>query len=154
MVCKMRCPYCSSEDLKVIDKRASDEKAIRRRRECLKCGKRFTTYERIESVELIVVKKGGQRERFDRDKLKRGILRSCEKRPITNEMIDSMLDEIETELRGGDDIEIPSKRIGELVMRKLKRMDKVAYIRFASVYREFEDIESFQEELKKLSGKK
>jgi transcriptional repressor NrdR len=150
----MRCPYCSSEDLKVIDKRTSDEKAIRRRRECLKCGKRFTTYERIESVELIVVKKDGQRERFDRDKLKRGIIRSCEKRPITNETIDRMMDEIEAELRGGDDVEIPSKKIGELVMRKLKRIDKVAYIRFASVYREFEDIESFQEELKKLSGKR
>jgi len=151
----MRCPYCTSEELKVLDKRSSDEKSIRRRRECLKCEKRFTTYERIESVDLIVVKKDGRRERFDRDKVRKGIVRSFEKRPVTNEDIDRMVDEIEAELRGGEDVEIPSKRIGELVMKKLKRMDKVAYIRFASVYREFEDIESFQEELKKLSsGKK
>lgn len=140
--------------MKVVDKRASDEKAIRRRRECLKCAKRFTTYERIESADLIVMKKDGRRERFDRDKVRKGIVRSFEKRPITNEQIDKMVEEIETELRAGEEIEIPSKKIGELVMRKLKKVDKVAYIRFASVYREFEDIESFQEELKKLSGKK
>jgi transcriptional repressor NrdR len=149
----MRCPYCSSEEMKVIDKRSSDEKSVWRRRECLKCGKRFTTYERVESAELIVVKKDGRRERFDRDKVKKGIIRSCEKRPITNEAIEKMVEEIEAELRGEDSIEIPSKRIGELVMKKLKKADKVAYIRFASVYREFEDIESFQEELRKLSGK-
>ena len=140
--------------MKVVDKRESDEKAIRRRRECLKCEKRFTTYERIESVDLIVVKKDGKRERFDRDKVRKGIVRSFEKRPMTSEQIDKMVEEIETELRTGDEIEIPSKKIGELVMRKLKKVDKVAYIRFASVYREFEDIESFREELKKLSGKK
>jgi len=150
----MRCPYCSSVDLKVVDKRDSEEKSIWRRRECLKCGKRFTTYERVESVELIVIKKDGQRTRFDRNKLKTGILKACEKRPVTNEAIEKMVDEIEAELRGEEGIEIPSKKIGELVMRKLKKIDKVAYIRFASVYREFEDIESFQEELKKLSGKK
>ncbi|MCX6817451.1 MAG: transcriptional regulator NrdR [Candidatus Aenigmarchaeota archaeon] len=150
----MKCPYCASEEMKVVDKRASDEKAIRRRRECLKCAKRFTTYERIESADLIVMKKDGRRERFDRDKVRKGIVRSFEKRPITNEQIDKMVEEIETELRAGEEIEIPSKKIGELVMRKLKKVDKVAYIRFASVYREFEDIESFQEELKKLSGKK
>jgi transcriptional repressor NrdR len=151
----MRCPYCSSEELKVVDKRNSEEKSIWRRRECLKCGKRFTTYERIESVELIVIKKDGKgRERFDRSKLKNGILKACEKRPVTNESIEKMVDEIESELRSSDGIEIPSKRIGELVMRKLKKVDKVAYIRFASVYREFEDLDSFQEELKKLSGKK
>ncbi len=150
----MKCPYCSSEELKVVDKRDSEEKSVWRRRECLKCGKRFTTYERIESVELVVIKKDGQRTRFDRSKVKNGILKACEKRPVTNEMIEKMVDEIEAELRGEDGIEIPSKKIGELVMRKLKRTDKVAYIRFASVYREFEDIESFQEELKKLSGKK
>lgn len=121
----------------------------------MKCGKRFTTYERIESVELIVIKKDGKgRERFDRSKLKNGILKACEKRPVTNESIEKMVDEIESELRSSDGIEIPSKRIGELVMRKLKKVDKVAYIRFASVYREFEDLDSFQEELKKLSGKK
>jgi transcriptional repressor NrdR len=150
----MRCPYCSSDELKVLDKRTSDEKSIWRRRECLKCGKRFTTYERVESVDLIVVKKDGRRERFDRNKLKSGILKSCEKRPITNEMIEKTVDEIEGELRGEDSIEIPSRRIGELVMKKLKKLDKVAYIRFASVYREFEDIESFQNELKKLTGGK
>ncbi len=150
----MHCPYCSSDELKVLDKRSSDEKSIWRRRECLKCGKRFTTYERVESVDLIVVKKDGRRERFDRNKLKSGILKSCEKRPITNEMIEKTVDEIEGELRGEDSIEIPSRRIGELVMKKLKKLDKVAYIRFASVYREFEDIESFQNELKKLTGGK
>ncbi len=150
----MQCPYCGHHELKVIDKRESDEKSIRRRRECLKCGKRFTTYERIESADLIVVKKDGRRERFDRNKLKSGILKACEKRPITNETIEKMVDEIETELRNEDTIEIPSKRIGELVMRKLRRIDKVAYIRFASVYREFADLESFENELKKLTGRK
>ncbi len=150
----MICPYCSSNELKVVDKRDSEEKSVWRRRECLKCGKRFTTYERIESVELIVIKKDGQRTRFDRNNVKNGILKACEKRPVTNEMIEKMVDEIEAELRGEDGIEIPSKKIGELVMKKLKRVDKVAYIRFASVYREFEDIESFQEELKKLRGGK
>lgn len=151
----MRCPYCGSEDLKVLDKRTSDEKSIWRRRECLKCGKRFTTYERVGSVDLIVIKKDGKRrERFDRSKLKSGILKACEKRPVTNEAIEKIVDEIEAELRGEDSIEIPSRKIGELVMKKLKKLDKVAYIRFASVYREFEDIESFQNELKKLGGGK
>ena len=151
----MKCPYCGSDELKVLDKRNSDEKAIWRRRECLKCGKRFTTYERVEAADIIVIKKDGmRRERFDRAKLKSGILRACEKRPITNEMIEKMVDEIEAELRGGESVEVPSKKIGELAMKKLKKIDKVAYIRFASVYREFEDIESFREELKKLEGKK
>jgi transcriptional repressor NrdR len=142
-----------NEELKVLDKRESDEKSIRRRRECLKCKKRFTTYERIESADLIVVKKDGGRERFDRNKLKSGILKACEKRPITNDMIEKVVDEIESELRNDEGVEIPSKKIGHLVMKKLKRIDKVAYIRFASVYREFADLESFQNELKKLGGK-
>lgn len=150
----MKCPYCSSEELKVIDKRNHEDKSIKRRRECIKCAKRFTTHERIESVDLIVMKKDGRRERFDRDKMRKGIVRSFEKRPITNEQMDRMVDEIEAELRSGEDVEISSRKIGELVMRKLKKIDKVAYIRFASVYREFEDIESFHEELKKLSGRK
>ena len=151
----MKCPYCGSEELKVLDKRTSDEKSIWRRRECLKCEKRFTTYERVESADLIVIKKDGtRRERFDRNKLKSGILKACEKRPVTNEAIEKMVDEIEAELRGEDSVEIPSKKIGELVMKKLKRIDKVAYIRFASVYREFEDIESFRDELNKLGAKK
>lgn len=150
---KIRCPYCGNEELRVIDKRDADEKSIRRRRECLKCGKRFTTYERIESADLIVVKKDGGRERFDRNKLKTGILKACEKRPVTDDSIEKIVDDIETELRGYGNIEIPSKKIGELVMKKLKRLDKVAYLRFASVYREFSDLESFKNELKKL-GKK
>lgn len=149
----MNCPYCMNEELKVLDKRDADDKSIRRRRECLKCGKRFTTYERVESADLIVVKKGGGHERFDRDKLKGGILKACEKRPITNERIEKILDGIETELRNEDRVEIPSKRIGQLVMRRLKRIDKVAYMRFASVYREFADLESFENELKKLGRK-
>lgn len=150
----MRCPYCSHEEIKVVDKRESDDKSIRRRRECLKCEKRFTTYERIESADLIIVKKDGRRERFDRNKLKSGLLKACEKRPITNEMIEKAVEEIESELRNEDNVEIPSKRVGHFVMKKLKRLDKVAYIRFASVYREFEDLESFENELKKLSRKR
>jgi transcriptional repressor NrdR len=148
----MRCPYCASDELRVVDKRESDGKSVRRRRECLKCEKRFTTYERIESADLIVVKKDGRRERFDRDKLKEGILKACEKRPIASDHVEKVLDEIETELRNEDQVEIPSKRVGRLVMKKLKRLDKVAYMRFASVYREFADLESFETELKKLGG--
>jgi len=146
---EMRCPYCMHENTKVVDKRDTPD-AIRRRRECLKCGKRFTTYERIEMSGLIVVKKDGRRERFDRNKLKIGIIKACEKRPISNEMIDEMIDEIETELRNKGNTEVSSRSIGELVMKKLKKIDKIAYIRFASVYREFTDIESFQNELEKL----
>ncbi len=141
-----------NSELKVIDKRESDEKSIRRRRECLKCGKRFTTYERIESADLVVVKKDGRRERFDRNKLKSGILKACEKRPVTNETMEKIIDEIESDLRNQDDVEIPSKRIGQLVMRKLKKLDKIAYIRFASVYRDFQDVESFEKEVKILKG--
>jgi transcriptional repressor NrdR len=149
----MRCPYCANEDLKVLDKRESDEKSIRRRRECLGCEKRFTTYERVESADLVIVKKDGGRERFDRDKLKKGILRACEKRPIPVETVDNMVDEIESDLRNEDDIEIPSKKVGQIVMKKLRKLDKVAYIRFASVYRDFQDVESFENELKKLVRK-
>jgi transcriptional repressor NrdR len=150
----MKCPYCANSELKVIDKRDSDDKSIWRRRECLKCKKRFTTYERIEFADLIVIKKDGRRERFDRNKVKTGILKACEKRPVTNEMIEKIVDEIEAELRSGKSVEVSSKKIGELVMKKLKKIDKVAYIRFASVYREFADIESFREELKKLERKR
>ncbi|MEM5871662.1 MAG: transcriptional regulator NrdR [Candidatus Aenigmatarchaeota archaeon] len=150
----MKCPYCGQNELKVVDKRNSDDKSIWRRRECLKCGKRFTTYERVETVDLIVIKKDGRRERFDRNKLKTGILKACEKRPVTNETIEKIVDEIENELRNQESIEIPSKKIGELVMKKLKKIDQVAYIRFASVYREFKDIESFREELEKLKNAK
>lgn len=150
----MICPYCSSTETKVVDKRETDdEKVTRRRRECLKCKKRFTTYERIESVSLVVVKKNGNREQFDRQKLEKGILKACEKRPIPHEKITKLVNEIETELRNRDETEIQSKIIGDLVIKKLKKLDKIAYIRFASVYREFADVDSFQKELKKLLGK-
>ena len=148
----MQCPYCNHGEIKVIDKRESDEKSIRRRRECLKCEKRFTTYERIESADILIVKKDGGRERFDRDKLRIGVLKACEKRPIPNEKIDRIVDEIESDLRTENDIEIPSSKVGQLVMKKLKRLDKVAYIRFASVYRDFQDVESFEKEVKSLKG--
>lgn len=145
----MQCPYCHHET-KVVDTRESNENTIRRRRECLKCKKRFTTYERIEQIELVVVKKDGRRELFDRNKLKTGIMKACEKRPITIDAIDKIIDAIDTELRRQDTTEIPSKLIGQLVMKKLQKIDKVAYIRFASVYREFKDIKSFEKELKLL----
>jgi transcriptional repressor NrdR len=146
----MKCPFCFSET-KVIDKRESEELgANRRRRECLRCGKRFTTYERIETPSLRVIKKDGRHENFNRDKLRAGILKACEKRPVTNEQIDEMIDSIETGLRKKDSTEIRTKVIGDMVMRKLKSLDKVAYIRFASVYREFTDIESFEKEFEKL----
>ena len=151
----MKCPYCSSTEIKVVDKRATEDgKATRRRRECLKCKKRFTTYERIEGATLIVVKKDGNREEFDRAKLERGILKACEKRPTPHDKINKLVDDIETELRNQDKTEIQSKIIGDLVIRKLKKLDKVAYIRFASVYREFADVDSFQKELKKLLKKR
>ncbi|MBT3304567.1 transcriptional repressor NrdR [Candidatus Woesearchaeota archaeon] len=145
----MRCPYCLSENTKVVDKRDS-ENFTKRRRECLKCKKRFTTHERVESVDMIVVKKAGERERYDRDKIKRGLIRACEKRQITLEQIDDTLDKIETELRKSNSTEIPSSKVGNVVIKYLKRLDKVAYIRFASVYKDFKDVEEFQEELKTL----
>ena len=125
----------------------------RRRRECLKCNKRFTTYERIEEADIIVVKKDGRRERFERKKLLDGILKACEKRSIPLEKIEKLIDEVESDLRKRDSVEVESKVIGELAMKKLKTLDKVAYIRFASVYREFEDIERFEEEVEKLMKK-
>ncbi|PIO06236.1 transcriptional regulator NrdR [Candidatus Micrarchaeota archaeon CG08_land_8_20_14_0_20_59_11] len=149
----MRCPYCNHEETKVLDSREAEDKT-RRRRECEKCEKRFTTYERVEIVELIVVKKDGSREQFDRNKLKRGILQACWKRPVTAEQIDNLVDEVERELRMRETTEVQSKEVGELAMKKLKTLDKVAYIRFASVYRDFEDIEEFEEELKALLRKK
>ncbi len=148
----MRCPFCSFAETKVIDKRNSDSD-IRRRRECLKCGKRFTTHERVESVNLLVVKKDGRRETFDREKIKRGILRACEKRPVSIEMIDAIVDKIEAKMRMCKENEIPSRIIGEEVMKSLKQLDKVAYIRFASVYRSFTDIDEFRKELKEMSGR-
>ena len=135
----MKCPFCNAHDTKVTDSRDSDVFETRRRRECEKCGKRFTTYERIEQNPLIVIKKDGRRENFSREKLKAGISRACEKRDVSMEKIEQAIGEIETMLRNEDKTEIPSKLIGELVVRKLKKLDKVAYIRFASIYKDFED---------------
>jgi len=137
-----------------MDKRETEDlEATRRRRECLKCSKRFTTYERIEEADIIVVKKEGKRERFDRQKLINGILKACEKRPISIDKIEKIADYVESELRKRDSVEVPSKSIGKIVMRKLRTIDKVAYIRFASVYMEFEDLDRFEEELEKLQKK-
>ncbi|MFT4303363.1 MAG: transcriptional regulator NrdR [Candidatus Woesearchaeota archaeon] len=150
----MRCPFCYNLDTKVVDKRATtDETSIRRRRECLKCGKRFSTYERPELTTLYVVKKNGNREAFNRQKMMGGLFKACEKRPISAEEIEEMGNKIETELRRSDGNEVKSNVIGEKIMKYLKRKDKVAYIRFASVYREFTDLESFKEELMKLTKK-
>lgn len=148
----MKCPFCSFEESKVIDSRPTDEgEKIRRRRECMSCGKRFTTYEIIESVPIVVVKKDGKaREVFDRDKLFNGMMRACEKRPVSVDVIEKAIDEIEAEIQNSLDREVTSVRIGELVMDKLKDIDEVAYVRFASVYRQFKDINTFMSELKKL----
>ena len=150
----MRCPFCSCEESKVIDSRPTDEgERIRRRRECISCQKRFTTYEIIESVPVIVVKKDKSREVFDRNKLFNGLLRACEKRPVPLEKIDAAVNEIEATLQNSLDREVTSVRIGELVMDKLKELDEVAYVRFASVYRQFKDINTFMDELTKLLAK-
>ncbi len=147
----MKCPYCLNKKTKVVDKRDIPElNDIRRRRECLHCGKRFTTYERVDFVKLTVIKKDDKRESFDRDKLLTGVLKACEKRPIPREKLEKLVGEIEAELRNYEEREIPSNVIGKLVMKKLRDLDKVAYIRFASVYREFTDLGSFERELKKL----
>lgn len=147
----MKCPYCMATEHKVIDKRDSDIDATRRRRECLKCQRRFTTYERVELVELTVVKKDGRREMFNPDKLKSGIVRACEKRPVSRQQIDQLIESVEAEIRAEGLNEIESHYLGELCMARLKNLDQVAYIRFASVYRSFADIESFQKEIKALA---
>ncbi|MBI2558064.1 transcriptional repressor NrdR [Candidatus Woesearchaeota archaeon] len=150
----MKCPYCNYEETQVIDTRETENlEATRRRRECLKCSKRFTTYERVEEADIIVVKKDGRRERFERKKLVDGILKACEKRNIPLEKIEKIVDEVESDLRKRDSVEVESKVIGEIAMKKLKTLDKIAYIRFASVYREFEDLDRFEEELEKLQKK-
>ena len=147
----MKCPFCSFEESKVIDSRPTDEgQRIRRRRECLSCGKRFTTYEIIESLPIIVIKKDKSRETFNRDKLMTGLLRACEKRPVSIDTLDNMIDEIESTLQNSLDREVSSEKIGQLVMEKLKKIDEVAYVRFASVYRQFKDINTFMRELNKL----
>lgn len=148
----MICPFCANEATKVVDKREGDSgKTTRRRRECQKCGRRFTTFERAETLDLLVVKKDGKREIFDRGKLRGGIIKSCEKRPVSAESIEKVIDEIEADLRKSAASEVPSKVIGEQVTKKLKKLDKIAYIRFASVYRQFADISDFENELAKLS---
>ena len=150
----MRCPFCSADDTKVIDSRpAEDGSAIRRRRQCDACGKRFTTYEKVETIPLIVIKKDKNRETYDRAKIEAGVLRACHKRPVSAAQISKLVDEVETEIFSMEEKEIPSQIIGELVMNKLKDLDAVAYVRFASVYREFKDINTFMDELKKVLNK-
>lgn len=147
----MRCPFCGYEESKVIDSRPTDENArIRRRRECLRCSKRFTTYEIIEDVPIIVVKKDKSREVFDRNKILKGMLRACEKRSVTVAELETAIGEIEATLQSAIDREVTSARIGELIMEKLKAIDEVAYVRFASVYKEFDSAEAFREEISKM----
>ncbi len=147
----MKCPYCGYGESKVIDSRPTDEgERIRRRRECLKCRKRFTTYEVIETVPIVVIKKDKSRETFDRNKLMNGLLRACEKRPVSIETLEKIVDEIENMLQNSLAREVPSSLIGKYAMEKLKNVDEVAYVRFASVYRQFKDINSFMEELSRL----
>ena len=147
----MRCPFCDYQDTEVVETRDSEDLAtIRRRRECAKCSKRFTTYERVEGVPMIVIKKDGRKEQFDRDKVKHGILKSCQKTIVGIEEIEKIVDDVERELRSLDSVEIESKKIGQLVAQKLKKIDKIAYIRFASVFRRFVDLEDFEKELQKL----
>ena len=151
----MKCPFCACSESKVIDSRPTDEgERIRRRRECIACGKRFTTYEIIETVPVIVVKQDKSREAFDRVKLFNGMLRACEKRPVSIAQIETVVTEIEQELQNSLDREVTSVHIGEMAMEKLKGLDEVAYVRFASVYRQFKDINTFMEELAKLLGEK
>ena len=147
----MECPYCHKEDTKVTDSRDTGSISIRRRRECLSCGKRFTTYEYIELSPIYVIKKDGRREKFERTKIKKGIMKALEKRPISHEKTEEILDEIEEKVRRNGSEEIDSEAIGEFVMDSLKKTDHVAYIRFASVYRSFADISSFEEEIKNLA---
>ena len=150
----MKCPYCNYEETQVIDTRDTENlESTRRRRECMKCNKRFTTYERVEEADIIVVKKDCRRERFQRQKVLNGVVEACEKRSIPLEKIEKLVDEVESDLRKRDSVEVESKVVGELVMKKLRNLDKVAYIRFASVYREFEDLDRFTEELEKLQKK-
>ena len=150
----MKCPYCNFEETQVIDTRETENlEATRRRRECMKCNKRFTTYERVEEADIIVVKKDGRRERFQRQKVLNGIVEACEKREIPLEKVEKLVDDVESDLRKRDSVEVESRVVGEIVMKKLKILDKVAYIRFASVYREFEDLDRFTEELEKLQKK-
>ncbi len=147
----MKCPFCGSDNTRVIDSRpADDNTSIRRRRLCDDCGKRFTTYEKVETIPLIVIKKDNNREQYDRSKIEAGVLRACHKRPISVGQINQLVDEVETEIFNREEKEISSTLIGEIVMNKIKDLDSVAYVRFASVYREFKDVNTFMSELKKV----
>lgn len=151
----MKCPFCGYLDSKVVDSRpAEDGASIRRRRECLSCHKRFTTFEVMESLPVVVIKKDGSRQSFDRSKLLNGMIRACEKRPVPFETLEKIVDEIEQSLQNEMDREVPSEQIGEMVMDRLKEVDEVAYVRFASVYRQFKDISTFMSELNKLLQEK
>ena len=151
----MKCPFCSHENTRVIDSRpAEDNNSIRRRRVCDECGKRFTTYEKIETIPLIIIKKDNNREAYDRAKIEAGVLRACHKRPVSAQQITTLVDEVENEIFNREEREIPSGTIGELVMNKLKDLDTVAYVRFASVYREFKDVNTFMDELKSVLNDK
>lgn len=150
----MKCPYCNEADTKVIDSRpADDNSSIRRRRQCERCGKRFTTYEKLETMPLMVIKKDNSRETYDRSKIEAGIIHSCHKRPVSPQQINAMIDEIENRIFNMEEKEVTTTAIGELVMEKLQQLDEVAYVRFASVYREFKDVNTFMEELGKLLKK-
>ena len=147
----MKCPFCNQENTRVMDARpAADNNSIRRRRQCDECGKRFTTYEKIETIPLTVIKKDQSREEYDRAKIQDGVMRACYKRPISVEQIEKVIDDIETEIFNKEEREIPSTEIGEIVMNRLKDLDAVTYVRFASVYREFKDVNTFMDELKKI----
>ncbi|MCD8353956.1 MAG: transcriptional regulator NrdR [Clostridiales bacterium] len=151
----MKCPFCGYNDSKVVDSRHADEgDSIRRRRECLSCGKRFTTYETVEQVPLMVIKRDGSRQAFDRQKMLRGMIRACYKRPVSTETLEQISIEIEQELRNTLTLEVSAEQVGELVMAKLKEVDDVSYVRFASVYRQFRDITTFRDELDKLLSQK
>jgi transcriptional repressor NrdR len=151
----MKCPFCGFADSKVIDSRpAEDGTTIRRRRECLDCQKRFTTYEIVERMPLMVIKRDGSRQSFDKMKIINGLVRACEKRPVTMAQIEGVAVEVEQELRGRLESEVQSEKVGEMVMERLKRLDEIAYVRFASVYRSFKDIQTFMEELAKILGEK
>ena len=149
----MKCPYCGKENTIGIESRPTDDSSIRRRRQCDECGKRFTTYEKVETLPLIVVKKDNNREPYDREKIVAGIVRSCHKRPISMKQINDMVDDIEGQIFNMEEKEIPTTTIGSIVMDKLKDLDEVAYVRFASVYREFKDVNTFMDEIKKILKK-
>ncbi|MGB9678669.1 MAG: transcriptional regulator NrdR [Thermoanaerobacteraceae bacterium] len=147
----MKCPYCGNPDSKVIDSRPTDDDtSIRRRRECVKCGRRFTTYEKVEQLPILVIKKDNSREVYDREKILKGMIKACEKRPVSIKLLEEMTDEIDKKILNSMEREITASQIGEMVMEKLKNVDEVAYVRFASVYRQFKDINTFMDELKKL----